>query len=90
MDFLCGAAGRFYIGKTPNFYLLSNKMGAPSSDQCGPVAALLLRFVVVIIYYVFSEQGKKMISRLLYTLLPFLQFAPHIIQQFFVIDAIGD
>jgi len=31
-DFLCGAAGRFYIGKTPDFHLLSSKMGASTSD----------------------------------------------------------
>jgi len=31
-DFLCGAAGRFYIEKTPDFHLLSSKMGASTSD----------------------------------------------------------
>ena len=38
-DFLCGAAKRFYIGKTPDFYPLASKMRAPSPDVC-PVAAL--------------------------------------------------
>lgn len=49
-------------------------------------------FAVCNCYHIlcFSEPGKKVVSRILYILLPFLQFAPHIIQQFFVIDAIGD
>lgn len=41
-NFLCGAAGRFCIRKTPDFHLLANTKGASSSDQSGPVAALPL------------------------------------------------
>ena len=37
----CGAAGRFCIEKTLDFYFLPNKKGAPSSDPKCPVAALL-------------------------------------------------
>ena len=61
---LCGATRRFCVGKMPDFHLLANKKGAPSSD-ISPVAALLFLFSMfcsrlISAYLDFIIVGKRM------------------------------